>query len=138
MNNKTPELCSEELTDLINVTISKYPKAKVVVSLGIPRNNEEFNRKVEKLNVLIKENLHNKSNVVICDNGNLFYRGQQSYGVLNSDGVHLTRTGTTKLTSNIKQSLCTALNLPRDMDNRRNSYDHNWGRRQWNWRRFYS
>ena len=63
LQNQSPEACMEEMDNLINTINGNCPDMKVIISLGIPRKNEVFNRKVEKLNVLIKENLQSKNNV---------------------------------------------------------------------------
>ena len=65
---------------------------EILLSLGLPRAGETLNKKV-KTNVLLKENMGNKDNVYICDNANLFYRGEAQRRLLKDDGLHLTNIG---------------------------------------------
>ena len=51
-------------------------------------------------------------NVYICDNSNLFYRGEAQKGILNEDGIHLARDGTRKLGRNMKEALWGTFDIP--------------------------
>ena len=42
---KSPEVCIKELTDIIDATESKYMGTQIIVSLGLPRDDVELNRK---------------------------------------------------------------------------------------------
>lgn len=64
------------------------------------------------MNIFIKESFNGKKDVKLCDNGNLFHRGQPAFNVLNKDGVRLTKFGMGKLEANIKNSISSALNCP--------------------------
>ena len=105
ITEETPEYCSEKLSKICADIQKKSNDAKIIVSMGLPRGEEIINRKISKLNVLLQDKLGDMKNVTLCDNGNLFYRGQQARGVLGQDGKHLSRLGTTKLGANLKASI---------------------------------
>lgn len=83
----TPDECSESMVEIVYLIESKYENSRIVVSLGL-----EINRKTEKTTILIKEKLFGRRRVHFCDNGNLFYRGEAQRGVLNKDGLPLSRS----------------------------------------------
>lgn len=105
ITEQTPEHCSERLHKLCVDIQRKSKDAKVIVSMGLPRREEAINRKIIKLNVLLQDKLGDMRNVSLCDNGNLFYRGQEARGVLGQDGKHLSRLGTTKLGANLRSAI---------------------------------
>ena len=61
--DKSPEMCVNEMNGVLNTIDTKFPNTQVVVSLGLPRTNQEFNRKAEKANVLLKEEIAKRKNV---------------------------------------------------------------------------
>ena len=111
MANRPEDDCVDEVKEMVNVVKEKNDKAKVVLSLGLPRNNTKLNRKIERINNSIKESFAEDNNVEVCDNSNLFYRGNASRGVLENDGLHLARTGTSVFSKNLKASLMKVLKL---------------------------
>lgn len=121
ITEETPEHCSEKLHQICSNIKQKVKDSKVVVSMGLPREDETINRKVIKLNVLLQEKLGDMEYVHLCDNSNLFYRGQPSRGILNVDGKHLSRQGTQKLESNLKSAVYKALEVPTDNDGNRSN-----------------
>ena len=50
------------------------------MSLGLPRPDVNTNTKIEKTNIHIKERFAGPDHVFLCDNGNLFYRGEAQRG----------------------------------------------------------
>ena len=112
IEHKSPELCTEEVSTVIMDIQDKFKDMKIVLSLGLPRADKTLIRKIEKTNILLKEKIGAKANVYICDNANLFYRGQAQRGVLNHDGLHLTNIGTRKLGRNLKETLWDIFDLP--------------------------
>ena len=53
-------------------------------------------------NGLIKEKLFSVEKITICDNSNLVFRGTPVFGVLEDDGVHITRKGVFILNNNFR------------------------------------
>ena len=109
---KSPEECTNHMKRILETVTNKNKKAKVIVSLGLPRKNKDLNRGIEKTNILIKEMTSEMRNVFICDNSNLFYRGEAQKGILNEDGLHLARAGTRKLGRNMKEALWGTFDIP--------------------------
>ena len=112
VSRKSPEECSEQMKGILNIISKKYKEVKVIVSLGLPRSDNNLNCRIEKTNVLIKELTSEMENVYICDNSNLFYRGEAQKGILNEDGIHLARDGTRKLGRNMKEALWGTFDIP--------------------------
>ena len=109
---KSADECTKELTDIIDAIESKHKDSRIIISLGLPRDDVTLNRKVEKINVLLKESLAGRKTVNICDNSNLFYRGTAQQGILKEDGLHLTKDGTKMLAKNIRETLYDMFDIP--------------------------
>ena len=112
VGGKSPEECSNQMKRIIESITKKYADVKVIISLGLPRQNRDLNRKIEKMNIIIKEMISELENVYLCDNSNLFYKGEAQKGILNEDGLHLARSGTRKLGRNMKEALWGAFDIP--------------------------
>ena len=78
---QTPEQCMEKFSKMTNDIKRKFTDVKVIVSLGLPQRDEGIHRKISKLNVLLTEKLGDVNYVSLCDNENLFYRGNPSRGM---------------------------------------------------------
>ena len=125
ITKKSRDECSRELTNIIDTIESKCKNTRVIVSLGLPRDDVTLNRKVEKINILLKENLTGQQNVQLCDNSNLFYRGAAQHGILKEDGLHLSKDGTKLLAKNIRESLYDVFDFPIiTYDSRENGVAH--------------
>ena len=86
---------------------------KVVLSTIIPRYDDSSLRlKIQLFNARIAEMYFNDDKVVICDNSILTVREDQvgRYFDIN-DKVHLSKDGNSTFASNIKISICKAMNL---------------------------
>ena len=88
--------------DLVQQIHDKYPEAHIIVSLGLPRKDNLLSNKIEVSNGLIKEKLFSVEKITICDNSNLAFRGIPVFGVLEDDGVHITRRGVFILNNNFR------------------------------------
>ncbi|MEW8548122.1 MAG: hypothetical protein AB2693_31855, partial [Candidatus Thiodiazotropha sp.] len=96
----------------------RRPNAEIMVSLGVPRNNDTLNRKIEKINIILKERVGDKNNTKVIDNSNLFYRGGPARGMLNEDGIHLSREGTFTLGRNMKGAIKKVMTRSENSQNR--------------------
>ena len=135
ITEQTPEYCTEKLHKLCIDIQKKSKESKVIVSMGLPREGEAINRKISKLNVLLQDKLGDMGNFSLCDNSNLFYRGQQARGVLGKDGKHLSRLGTTKLGANLKSAIYKTLGESSGQTwNKPNGYYGNRNGSQWGYR----
>ena len=101
----TPESHATSYCNLVTLIHEKYPDAEVIVSLGLPRKDALLNNKIEVSNAMIKERLLDVRKTSLCDNSNLAFRGIPSRGVLESDGLHLSRRGVFVLNSKFRSSL---------------------------------
>ena len=63
---------SDKICKMANDIKEKFEEAQVIVSLGLPQTDEGINRKISKVNVLLKEKLEEEDSVSLCDSGNLF------------------------------------------------------------------
>ena len=102
ISTQTPVQCAEKLYHVWAIIQKKMSDTKIIVSLGLPQSDANINRNVKKLNALIRGKLEGNANITLNDNGNLFYRGNPSRGVLGKDGKHLSRFGTKRLAANLK------------------------------------
>lgn len=101
----TPESHATSYCNLVTFIHEKYPDAEVIVSLGLPRKDTLLNNKIEVSNAMIKERLLDVQKTSLCDNSNLAFRGIPSRGVLEADGLHLSRRGVFVLNSNFRSTL---------------------------------
>ena len=67
--------------------------SQVIVSLGLPCKDQKIYNEIEIANAMIKERLFGVPGVKLCDNSNLSYRGKPAHGMLEEDGVHVSRRG---------------------------------------------
>ena len=111
VGNKTQQECSNQVKSIIECITKKNTDTKVIISLGLPILDKDLSRKIEKMNILIKEMTSNFENIYLCDNSNVFYRGDAQKGILNEDDLHLARSGTRKLARNMKEALWSAFDI---------------------------
>ena len=112
ISKKSADECTKELTDIIDIIESKVKDTRIIISLGLPNGDVALNRKTEKVNILLKESLVKRKSVHICDNSNLFYRGDAQQGILKEDGLHLSKDGTKLLARNIRETLYDVFDIP--------------------------
>lgn len=111
--------------DLVTLIRDKYPRTQVIVSLGLPRKDTTLNNKIEVANAMIKERLFKVQDVVLCDNSNLSYRGRPASGVLEEDGIHVSRRGVFILNQNFRSCVYGSLveTEPRRFQTYRSGYN---------------
>lgn len=88
--------------DLAKLIKEKYPSAQVTVSLGLPCKDPKIYNKIEVANAMIKERLFRVPGISLCDNSNLSYRGRPARGMLEEDGVHISRQGVFAMNNNMR------------------------------------
>ena len=88
--------------DLAKLIKEKYPSAQVNVSLGLPCKDPKIYNKIEVANAMIKERLFRVPGIRLCDNSNLSYRGRPARGMLEEDGVHISRQGVFAMNNNMR------------------------------------
>ena len=77
----------------------------MIVSLGLPCKDQKIYNKIEIANAMIKERLFGVPGVKLCDNSNLSYRGKPAHGMLEEDGVHVSRRGVYALNGNLRSCI---------------------------------
>lgn len=99
----------------MRVTKDKVPKTKVIVPLPTPRaDNPQLNYKARIISAMLKNQLSNTQDVLLCDNSNLSYKGEAVAKFLNrKDQYHLSDVGVSVLAANIRDTVDAALGLPR-------------------------
>ena len=76
----------------------------IVLSLPLPRNEVDMNRRSQLLSAGLISGLAKHKNVTFSDNSNLTFRGQPLQGVL-FDKKHLSRWGTNILARNLRDDI---------------------------------
>ena len=95
---------TKKTESLLEITKSKFPRAKVIISLGLPRKDQRFNLKVRTLNMELQNRFNKDKSVAFCDNSNLFYRGFPCNGILRNK-IHLSKWGTDLFSENLREEL---------------------------------
>lgn len=72
---------TKNMEELVANTKSKFPNSKIMISLGLPRRDPEFNLIVNTTNITLQNLFCSDPSVEICDNSNLFYRGYPQRGI---------------------------------------------------------
>ena len=74
----------------------------MIISTGLPRkDSNELNDKIYECNILLLHKYLNNPDIHICDNSGMGSRGQPIGRFLSSDGVHLSKQGTSLFASNL-------------------------------------
>ena len=108
IKHMTPDECTTKMLDLLEKTKNKSSDTKIIISLATPRSDrEEWNINQELVNAMLKQNLRGKQNVSISENSNLAYHGHPRRGLVEKDGIHLTKDGAAILAANLKRSIDT-------------------------------
>lgn len=63
---------TKNMEELVANTKSKFPNSKIMISLGLPRRDPEFNLIVNTTNITLQNLFCSDPTVEICDNSNLF------------------------------------------------------------------
>lgn len=72
---------TKNMEELVANTKSKFSNSKIMISLGLPRRDPEFNLIVNTTNITLQNLFCSDPSVEICDNSNLFYRGYPQRGI---------------------------------------------------------
>jgi hypothetical protein len=101
--SSNPQLLTkcQHLTD---ITKAKFPSCRIMISLGLPRGDREFNLRINTLNIDLQNHYKRDNSVVLCDNSNLFYRGMPLRGILR-DQKHLSKQGVFLFSENLREEL---------------------------------
>jgi hypothetical protein len=87
----------------------KIPNTKIVLSLAPERADDaSWDNKCRTVNSLLTDRYINNDSAVLCLNDNIRIRNGH---IVESDGLHLTNSGTSRLAANLKRSLNTSLKI---------------------------
>ena len=108
-----PEEIVTKMEELVKTIVTKAPNTQVVISSIVTRTDskrrssgKDLKPELEYVNAAIKLKLANNSKVSIVSNDNI----GEAY--LSTDFLHLDKSGTSRLASNIKKCVAKALNIP--------------------------
>jgi hypothetical protein len=112
LKTKSPQLCANQLSDVVSSIFEKWCTVKIVVSLTTPRNDSILhNTNGQIINALVKQNLSDR-NVVLVDHSNMCSGGNPIPDLLSNDHYHLSAKGVAQLASNIKRAIHSILGVP--------------------------
>jgi hypothetical protein len=109
-----PQACAEKLFDIVTSHFNtKWTSTGVIISLATPRLDDvsHFNNS-QLINVLIKHKFSDDESVFIADHSNMLQYGNPDKFLLDHDGVHLNKKGTSFLASNTKHATHLYLKIP--------------------------
>jgi hypothetical protein len=83
-----------------------FPHARVLISLGISRSdNDVLNNRVWEVNGTLWDIFQNHPQVGLIDNMSLSHNGLPNLALLESDGYHLNKKGTSILAAHMRAAL---------------------------------
>ena len=100
--------------DFIEVVKLASTKAeKVVVSLGLPRNDDdEKHQMTQMINWNLRNRLKGQPNIVVCEHDNMLHFGKPNLRYLARDQYHLSTMGKVVFAKNLSRSIHMATGLP--------------------------
>ncbi|KAK3083078.1 hypothetical protein FSP39_013369 [Pinctada imbricata] len=94
------------MSDLVKFTKSVQQDAKIIVSLPPNRGDDpDLNYTTKIVNASVKISFQSVTNVFVCDNSNLAYRGERNRKLISRDEVHPTEFGEKILFQNIRRAI---------------------------------
>lgn len=112
LKTKSPQLCANQLSDVVSSIFERWCTVKIVVSLTTPRNDSILhNTNGQIINALVKQNLSDR-NVVLVDHSNMCSGVNPIPDLLSNDHYHLSTKGVAQLASNIKRAILYILGVP--------------------------
>jgi len=109
---KMPQMCVNELCDIVSTIQKKWAKVKIIVSLTTPRKDSMIhNTNGQIINAMMKQKL-SEINVLCVDHSNMAVGGEPISDFLQEDGYHLSVKGIAQLAGNMKKVIHSALGIP--------------------------
>ncbi len=118
--------CKDKMSDLIDNTVKTKTRAKVIVSLGIARDdNAIYDLRRKQVNLGLQELYHDSDRVMLCDHrlephGDIARFWNSLY---EDDYIHLSEEGTRILAAGLKRKISQALGLKKPESARRDKSD---------------
>ena len=104
---------SNDFVEVVKLASTKAEK--VVVSLGLPRNDDDDDEKHQMtlmINWSLKSRLKGQPNIVICEHDNMLHYGKPNTRYLARDQYHLSTMGKVVFAKNLSRSIHIATDLP--------------------------
>ncbi|CAC5385215.1 unnamed protein product [Mytilus coruscus] len=109
----SPQHCVEEIQDIVNLALQKWQNSGCIISLTTPRlDSIIFNTNGHIINALLKQIYDDNKDVLLVDHGNMLRNGHPIAELLSEDKFHLSDSGVSQLSANLKRGIHTALNIP--------------------------
>ncbi|XP_066273382.1 uncharacterized protein [Branchiostoma lanceolatum] len=102
-DTRDAETVSERFRALVHTAHEKYPRAQIVLSSILPRDDPVLQRVGESVNASLKVISEGTRYVHVIDNSNLSVMGSIKRRLYSNDGYHLNRFGIRVLAANIKR-----------------------------------
>ncbi|XP_066263871.1 uncharacterized protein [Branchiostoma lanceolatum] len=102
-DTRDAETVSERFRALVHTAHEKYPRAQIVLSSILPRDDPVLQRVGESVNASLKVISEGTRYVHVIDNSNLSDMGSIKRRLYSNDGYHLNRFGIRVLAANIKR-----------------------------------
>ncbi|VDI73736.1 Hypothetical predicted protein [Mytilus galloprovincialis] len=110
---KSPQQCVEEIQDIVKLALQKWQNSGCIISLTTPRlDSVIFNTNGQIINALLKQIYDDNKDVLLVDHGNMLRNGNPIAELLSQDKFHLSDSGVSQLSANLKRGIHTALNIP--------------------------
>ncbi|CAG2206762.1 unnamed protein product [Mytilus edulis] len=110
---KSPQQCVEEIQDIVKLALQKWQNSGCIISLTTPRlDSVIFNTNGQIINALLKQIYDDNKDVLLVDHGNMLRNGNPIAELLSEDKFHLSDSGVSQLSANLKRGIHTALNIP--------------------------
>ena len=103
---------ADQIIDLVHVCQQKWVDCKVIMSLALPRaDNDNYASLQDMVNGSIEYDLRSIENVLVLKHFDMCYQGWPLQKLFQRDGVHLTPQGSKVLTMKYKNSIHKTLDL---------------------------
>ncbi|CAC5366884.1 unnamed protein product [Mytilus coruscus] len=110
---KSPQHCVEEIQDIVKLALQKWQNSGCIISLTTPRlDSAIFNTNGQIINALLKQIYDDNKDVLLVDHGNMLRNGNPIAELLSENKFHLSDSGVSQLSANLKRGIHTALNIP--------------------------
>ena len=103
------------MKEIIALAHDLFPSSKILLSAPTPRaDSENLNARGQLISALLKQEYLESDKVYFCEHGNLANKGRAiSRFISAGDKYHLSEQGANVFAANLRDSIDTALNLPK-------------------------
>jgi hypothetical protein len=106
-----PASHAAKFKELVDTTLQVYSRAKVLISLAIPRSDSlQWASRAEEVNKLVVDEFKRNDRIDFIENSKLGRKGMANMEYYTKDAIHLNKTGIATLAKNIKGAVARMLN----------------------------